>query len=137
MHVCLEEFKVIVLSFFIFLFSFSPLFFLLFFLLFSCSLCLSPSQSSSEANEELDRIALSLNGQGCSLHNAQYSVVSAVTTRAGGFHVAGGVEAIVLVVVVVVFIAGMDASVKVGIAALGGGKCPSKLLTLLCFLFSW
>ena len=66
----------------------------------------------------------------------QYSAGAAVATRDGGLSIAGGVEAIVVVVVAVVFIAGMDASVKVGIAALGGGKCPCNLPTLICFLFA-
>ena len=81
-------------------------------------------------------MALALNGQGCSLHTVQYSSGAVATIRTGGLGVAGEVDAVV-VVVVVVFITGMDASVKVGIAALGGGKCPSNPLTLLCFLFAW
>ena len=65
------------------------------------------------------------------MHTVQYFDGAAVTTRDRGLGIAGGVDA---VVVVVVLVTGMDVSVRVGMAALDCDRCLSTLLILFCFL---
>ena len=79
-------------------------------------------------------MVLVLNGQACLLHIVQYSAAATVA-RVVGLGVVGGLDAVVMVVVVIVV--GADVSIKVGIEVLDSKKSPSTHLTLFCFLLTW